>query len=861
MQSYPEGTVADGPNGPIVFRGGQWVPVGASGPQTVGTPKPGYQFEAPKAQADLANAQTTTATNAAKLPYVAPQAAADAQKAALDAERLRQLMAKGPEIDQVKANALAGYNYSMQLDSIIKDLEQKYKAGPGSTKGIWGLEDYLPTPTNEAFDTAGNAARGIIGQTLGFTGSQLNTENESKMSVGPYLPKAGDWDTVIEDKIRRLKDLSNAARLRAIQQLGGIPDANGNVTPVQPGQARRPIGSVSIDGTPPGDGGPMGSTPVPAGTSGGNTMSLSQGDYTTKLVDPSSEVKKSFGALLKNRPSDDQLRQWGMQNGFDVSPYIEARRKNPGVVPTLGKMIQRTPLTGAAKYINRISSSDTGAGVIGAADAVTGGFLDNMTADPEQTRAIMALMRQNHPKSTLAGNLGGGVLAAGSIEGGLANGASRLGIGGAARFAPLVADTLYGAANGAGNADDGNRLAGAAMGGALGAGFGAAGRGTARAVGGAARGVQDASVRYLADRGIPLTVGQTLGQGGLFGRAVKGVEDRLSGIPIVGDAVNARRAEGLTGFNAAAFNDALAPIGANTGGTIGPAGVNLANDAVNAGYGRALNGVSVAPDAQFTTDLASTVAAGRNIPRTGAEFGHVFDTSVAPVINAPAGPMGGRQIQDILQTTRGTNFGNDAMGNAANEALGNVSNTVSSLVERQAPGVMGDLRAANNAYRQTGIVRDAVNAARNGTGGDIGTFTPSQLTNAAAANARRFGGTHGTTAQPFFELTDAAQRVLPSKVPDSGTAGRLALLSLPAVLGGAGSGVGYAAGDAGEGSKVGLGLGALLALGGTRAGQRILTSTLLDRPDFAVRVGNKIIRRQGMFGAPAVAGGQLLLQQ
>ena len=152
------------------------------------------------------------------------------------------------------------------------------------------------------------------------------------------------------------------------------------------------------------------------------------------------------------------------------------------------------------------------------------------------------------------------------------------------------------------------------------------------------------------------------------------------------------------------------------------------------------------------------------------------------------------------------------------------------------------------------VLQDAVNRGRSGTRvGDPGLFAPSQLNDAAAANARRFGGNQGTTNQPFFDLTRAGQRVLPSAIADSGTAGRLAVQGgLAALGGGLGAGVGYGGGDTATGAGGGLALAGLLAAGGSRAGQRALTGALLNRPVAAPRIAQEILARQrylGMFGA------------
>jgi hypothetical protein len=889
-QNIQEGATATGPDGhKIVFRGGQWYPVSAAVP-SYGTPAPDYQYKGPKAQADLTNTQattdatlakqpyvapqaaadlsktqTSTQADTAKLPYVAPQAAADAKKTQLEADKIAQDLKSGPTVQSPQLQKQAQVRGALGLLDNLDKQEALWRDKYVNNGPLDSMGRLFPTPTNRNFDQYSKNEL-VSGKAFLRVPGEGSSSDRDVTNYTDLLPQSDSYDATNINRFQNLRDSANKVLRDA-----GVPERQSNVlTPdgkvyVGPRDSQgRP--AVGINPAAPGGGGggtpperPDGSAPIAGGTSGGNTMSLSPGDYTTKLVDPPATAKASFSLLMRGKPTDDQMRQWGQKFGYDVSPYIEARAKNPNVAPTLGKTVQRVPLNGFSGALNSVASNPFGAGMIGAADAVTGGFLDNMTSDPQQTRAVMDLSRDAHGPATTIGNIAGGTLAAYGGEAALGAGATRLGLTGAARFAPLAADTIYGAVNGAGNADDGNRLAGAALGGTLGAGGGVFGRGAARATGAGARGVRDASVQYLNQRGIPLTVGQAVSQSGLFGRAVKGAEDRLSGLPVIGDAINARRNEGLAAFNRTAFDDALAPVGGNTGGQIGAHGVDAANDAVDAGYRNALDGVAVSPDAQFATDLSGVVANGRNIPRTGPEFGHVYDSSIAPVINAPAGPMNGRQVQDILQTARRTDFGNDAMGNAANGTMGDVGGLVRGLVDRQAPGVVDNLRSADQAYRLSGIVRDAVNAGRNGSGGDIGTFTPAQLTNAAATNARRFGGSQGTTAQPFLDLTNAAQPVLPSKVPDSGTAGRLAMLSLPAALGGAGSGAGYAAGDTAEGGKYGLGLGAVLALGGTRAGQRILTQTLLDRPDFAVRLGDRLIRRQNLFGAPMVAASQQLL--
>jgi hypothetical protein len=103
------------------------------------------------------------------------------------------------------------------------------------------------------------------------------------------------------------------------------------------------------------------------------------------------------------------------------------------------------------------------------------------------------------------------------------------------------------------------------------------------------------------------------------------------------------------------------------------------------------------------------------------------------------------------------------------------------------------------------------------------------------ANTVKYGGKHAAAAGrgEFHEFQRNMQDVLPSKVPDSGTAGRLIV---PAAVIGTGAGVGAAAGDPQSGALGGLGLAGLLALAYSRGGQRLLTAAT-RRPDALRRVG------------------------
>lgn len=804
-------------------------------PYTLGTPDPSAQYKAPKASLDVQGAQLGNqktaqqiALEAASVPFAGRVAAAEATKAEADATAAQLAAQKG---QREAALPVSGQVGRANLQRAIDDIRAMYQAGPGRTSGLSGLLDYAPTTENQQFDAAGNAVRGFVGPALGLTGGQLNTEKEAQRAVGPYVPNSWDRDAVIEDKIRRLQGLADAmGGARRDQQVKSQAAAMAPSAATRSTNARD-YGVAGVNGgVSGGPGGPGGGFSDAAGLSMAQKLSAAynQGADVTEL----------------NRLLQDN----GYQPLTDPDSIAAIQKRGP-LNFTPPQVDDQRGAVGQA--LGSVADSPLGAYGIAAGDAVTAGTLDNIAGG--QAKLAQEYAASQYPTASLLGTITGGTVASLGAE----LGAARAGLTGTR--AALAGDAAYGAAYGAGSTDEGSRLLGAAAGGAGGAFGGVAGRAAARGIGGALAGVRDANVQGLRAAGVPLTAGQAAGG------AAKGIEDRLSGLPVLGDVVNARRLEGMQGFNRAAFDEALAPIGANTGGVTQETGIDAAQMATRRGYRTALDGVSVTRDPQFTGDYAAAINQGSQVPRVGPEFQAWAQADLDPLVAQPA--FNGDTIQDFIQQTRGADFGSDAMGNLVGRSVTGAEDAMRGLVNRQAPDVLPALGRADQAYRQVQVLKDAVNRARNGTRvGETGTFAPSQLADAAAANAKKFGNSQGTTRQPFFNLARAGQAVLPNAVPDSGTAGR-AVVAGGLGLAGLGGGAGALA-DGGEGASSGAGLGlataALLAAGGSRAGQRALVAALADRPDALVQLGNQVQRRArigGLFGAPLLAGSAPALVQ
>jgi hypothetical protein len=329
---------------------------------------------------------------------------------------------------------------------------------------------------------------------------------------------------------------------------------------------------------------------------------------------------------------------------------------------------------------------------------------------------------------------------------------------GASRF-PLLTDMAVNAgwegskamANG-----DAGRAALAGAGGAL------AGRAAGRLISGGRPNLSD-SARQLVERGVMPTPGQLFD--GPVGRAVKATEDRLTSIPVVGDIITHARKRSLGDYGKVTINDALAPLpkefGRVSGG--GVEAVEEASRKVSAAFERGLDGMEVQPQMV----LAAYDSARQMIPRIGmldegqaAKVIGVLDDRISALLANGSGGQAAKQFDAELghyarKYSRSPNPGDhpigqafDTMQEAWRQAMGDATSGGNNKL----------VLAANQAYRSMlPVVKAADKAMAQG-----GVFTPNQFMRSRAQFRQ---------GQDSFDR--AAQDVLPSRVPDSGTAGRL----------------------------------------------------------------------------------------
>ena len=813
---------------------------------------PTSQYEAPKAQADVARAQigvrgdqvdiaNTQSAMAAReasnrraeatLPYEVRAAAANAEIAE----------AKARKTQQGGNSAVDAYG---ELQRIVDKIDA-ISADAGDNEG-WG-----ETGWTGAFlrNRPGTAAYGLAADLKALN---ANAAFRALQKMRDESPTGGALGQITERELELLQStISNLdpdqsqedfqARLREAREF--YTDMQNRIVRSSPEQFGDDLPNAMtaarlVRGEGPGlaaAGSTQGSVPIPPEM---------QDEYDAYLA-------QNAGALDPEAYAAFRLgldRKYGFDpNEGQASIYRdEALTINQGIADG-GATNTRIPnvnrdLTEAEQVRNNTINSPLGAALLGATD--TGSFGAVRGFNPEMMDAVAT----ENPGAMMAGQIGGaigGVAGLANATAAVAGGAAPQLLAGGARgqlARNLAADTGYAGIYSANSGGDiGTDMALGAVGSLGGQ---AVGKGLGGIIGGAA---QSVPVRALRARNIPLTMGQKLGG------AAKLMEDKAISVPIVGDMIRARRMEGLDAFNRNAMADAGQAIG-YTPRNVGEEGVQELFEATSKAYDDATAGVTVPLDDQFVEDFTGAIAKADQLPKDLRRgVGQVLEARLAPATDM--GTISGYDYQQAMRALKETrNNPPQRFQGFEQDYKDAITGAMDALTGQMKRGggdqVVDGLGRADAAYRATKTVENAATRAAGGSqSGTNFVFTPSQLQRAGIASAKKYPG-----PRPFAELADAGQEVLPSQIPNSGTADRAAQMMLPGLIGG-GAGIGALSDGtdgAATGGMYGAALAALLTAGGTRAGQKALDMAVISRPAAARQLGEQVNRRRGLFGHAGV---------
>lgn len=373
------------------------------------------------------------------------------------------------------------------------------------------------------------------------------------------------------------------------------------------------------------------------------------------------------------------------------------------------------------------------------------------------------------------------------------------------------------------------------MGALGGAGGTAIGRGVANVV---APKLNEAAQKLIGE-GVNLTPGQ------MMGGALRKIEDKLTSVPLLGELIDYSRTKGIEEFNKAAYKRALAPIGGKLPSETGRAGVESVKTQISDAYNTLLPKMTFVPDQPLFDSLTALPKTVVGLPK--AE-GKIVADNVKDIIQKYTpenGLISGNSfkaieedISKLASAYKGARGTDAFIGDAYKNALGQVR----AGLARSNPDYADELNKINTAFANYARIRKAGSMANTQE-----LITPSQM--AAAVKAADESAGKGATATGkalMQDLSDAGVEILPSKIPDSGTAGRSALVSALLGAGGASSYQAFPTVTA-----VGAGLAGTAALPYLPGARNALTTLVGKRPESAKKLADAIRELAPYMAAPA----------
>lgn len=837
------------------------------------------------ARADINQSQTSAASSAATAERTRTLTPLEAQKLQEDLVKMRLENAAAakkaaqpiaPDADQVAQNRILGdMDTAVDAINIMTKLFNENLSGQGP---IQSTLEYFPSQAKGAIDTtaAGLADVGLALFKIPGAGSQ--SDSDALRFVQANQPSASNFDLTFLGKVYNLR-----RRIDAKAQSMGLPpitwteplDVAARQYLALPESERSKLGVREVGTFKDIPAGYLGEQATPAATQADTTtalpsnaafgqaipMSAAASDAEKKSMPIPPEMQADMNEWFGNNPRgtvglksySNFRRALDAKYGFRPDlPYEDDPRTieylkqyndpkspvnvtiPPVTVDDTRNMIERAAGTAVMNPVGTAIATGASTAGLNVMDALL----------PE-----MAQLRAMNPKSAMIGDI------VGSIGGNAAlRRAGNFGLDRLLSQAPGLQKYVEGGGKIADYTRDfagnltGDVIQGTTYGGAV---EGDAGTGAVSAVGGNILGNTLGNVgkfvlggsrrspqaqKLMDEYGIEdLTIGQQ------YGGVPKSIEDAATSVPFVGDIINTRRGESLLDFNKAGYRKVAGqPIG------YGDDAAQTLKALREKAYDEAVAGKTFdLNDPIFTQDMADAIAARSGLTEALAKD---FDVAIKRSLGeTPTGRTGNITGEDYQQSMRSLiGYANAAkkpgFEKDFRDALKGVGGALRGAVERQDVNIVPRLREADTMYRGEKILEDAVSRAKmdpTGLGADV--FTPGNLTQAVAASGRKFDG-----PMSLEELSRLAQNVIPSKIPDSGTARRAALAGLGTVgLGGvAGGGFGYnpetglSPEDALSGAAtVGIPLATLAAFG-SRPGQKALSKFLFDRPEFMKSAAN-----------------------
>jgi hypothetical protein len=301
-------------------------------------------------------------------------------------------------------------------------------------------------------------------------------------------------------------------------------------------------------------------------------------------------------------------------------------------------------------------------------------------------------------------------------------------------------------------------------------------------------------IAQLTAAGVPVTPGQLARSTKTrAGNIIAGIEDKFTSLPVVGGMINNDRIQGVEQLNRAFVDRVLKPIGQKLPAAVetGHAAVAFAQQAVKDAYQAVIPKSSGKVDGRFLQRIQVAQARAMLPPKHAAALADDVKNYVGNLADMVGNFSGKRvgQVTDKLDKVVATySKSTDPYEREMGEVLGKVRKEIFDLVGRNNPAAKTELKAANEAYANLVRLENAVaNTAE-------GIATPARFRQAIVRSDRsiRKRASAGNNALGQ-DLAKAGEAVLPSRLPDSGTATRASSANMLALGLGAAAAPVYAA--------------------------------------------------------------------
>jgi hypothetical protein len=355
-------------------------------------------------------------------------------------------------------------------------------------------------------------------------------------------------------------------------------------------------------------------------------------------------------------------------------------------------------------------------------------------------------------------------------------------------------------------------------------------------------------VRYLHEKGISTTAGQTLGP------SAASIERNVFGnMPFAGHKVDERKLANISEMNRVALAEPLKTIGQNMPEHVPPGfgGYEHVRDAVVKELGDTYSSIRFRPgsptNSTLMNDLRNIVseATAKLPPQNADNVARTLNNTVMDLFNKAAAKPGRNagvvapdELRDLMSSLKTEALELGASGHSVYEKrqgfyIRQAVNAIDDRIARQHGQAVSDrLATANKAYAQLSVLRDAV------TSPDSvhGVFSPNTLQRVAISHDPSDGHLAAEGRAFFQELSNAAKNVLDMPSRHGGATERFVGLGSMGV--GATMAAGHAFGPAGVAAVMAPIAGTSLAY--SQGGQNLLNKLIAGGASVREPLGNKI---------------------